>query len=113
MMTKELITHSNLVIAENTEFVLMPNSLNEKELNMLLLLVAQVKPTDKEFNWVSIPYDTFIERYNNSTIIELERVKNERDMYRTMYKRAISMLSKKQQKELAKEQQQIELENIR
>ncbi|MBP3620957.1 MAG: replication initiation protein [Lachnospiraceae bacterium] len=65
-MTRELITHSNLVIAENTEFVLMPNSLNEKELHMLLLLVAQVKPTDKNYNWVSMSYDTLIERYNNS-----------------------------------------------
>ena len=37
-MTKELITHGNLIIAESREFVCMPNNLNEKELHLLLLL---------------------------------------------------------------------------
>ena len=77
-MTRELITHGNLIIAENMEFVCMPNNLNEKELHLLLLLVAQVKPTDKEYNWVSIPYDTLIKRYNNSnkySITSIESMK--------------------------------------
>ena len=65
-MTKELITNGNIIIAENPEFVLMPNSLDEKQLHLLLLLVAQVHPDDKEFNWVSVDYDTLIKRYNHS-----------------------------------------------
>lgn len=47
------------------------------------------------------------------TIIENERLRNERDKYKTLYKKACKMLTKQQVQELAKEQQKIELENVR
>lgn len=84
-MTRELITHGNLIIAESREFVCMPNNLNEKELHLLLLLVAQIKPNDKELGWVSMSYDTLIERYNRSNKYGVDSIKS---MKNAIYKLA-------------------------
>lgn len=65
--TNELITYDSLQIYESSEFVQLPNCLNEKQLQLLLLLVSQIKPTDKNYRWVAVPYDTLIEMYNKNT----------------------------------------------
>lgn len=75
-MIKELITNGNMTINESPDFVLLPNNLNEKELHLLLLLVAQVKEDDKEFNWIEMEYDTLINRYNQSNKYSLDSVES-------------------------------------
>ena len=78
-MTKDLIKHSNIKIAESREFVTLPNALNEKQLQLLLLLVAQVKEGDTEYNWIHIKYDDLIEMYNKN-VYDKKSIKSMKDM---------------------------------
>ena len=77
-MTNELMKNGNMIIAESSEFVRLPNTLNEKQLQLLLLLVAQVKPTDEHYNWISVQYDDLIEMYNKNVYDKksIESMKN-------------------------------------
>lgn len=65
-MIKDVNMNGNLAVAEAVEFIMAPNTLTEKQLQLLLLLVAQVKPTDTEYNWIEIKYDDFIKMYNKN-----------------------------------------------
>ena len=65
-MSKDVITNGNMIIAESKKFIDYPNSLNDKQLQLILLLVAQIKQDDKKYEWINIPCKTLIRLYNNS-----------------------------------------------
>lgn len=78
-MTKDLIKHSNLTVVESIDFVRLPNALNEKQLQLLLLLVAQIKKGDTEYNWIHVKYDDLIEMYNKN-VYDKKSIKSMKDM---------------------------------
>lgn len=88
-MAEELITDERLIVAESRKFIDFPNKLNDKQLQLLLLLVAQVKKEDKDYKWIDIPIDEIIKIYNNSNIYskdsEKSAIKNVYDLLKKTY----------------------------
>ena len=83
-MEKQLITSGNLTIAEASEFVVAPNTLTEKQLQLLLLLVAQTKQNDPEYHWISVGYDDLIKMYNAKNVYDKKSIESMKKMIRSL-----------------------------